>query len=834
MRQIQRWLTGIVAMLAVGIGFGSCMREQRETGGNRGEAKEVHVVLSMQVEQEEDLRLAQNIDQTHAPASGNLAAGKTTTPAMSEKNLLVHLAISRDGEVQYQTKEFVKVPGRNRATYEGTLRIPQGGTGEYKITAIVLREVGEDGVKYAEVNAENQLVRAMPAEGLVPATGTVVKTKGPYLAESAFTLSAGQVRLDNQVLHFKPSGMLIRVQIQNQLATAKTISTVKLKTNAFFTSWTYNLTALTGGNLLKGEVANTAEWEREYTLPAPITLAPGAYSDFYYLWVMPRKAETGLLTSWTIEGQNVFERSDDTPLPATLPEGQGRMLLVLKDATADVCPANAFDYLNQFAGFAQEDGSEPKLYNEQMFARSLDPMNAADFGTLLDPQRGNMRFSMLDATHAEVKAAVASEYSAYHIPSLEEWGLIFPTTDPGQFNTLRENPALRLSQITGQTNPTWGDWRGLISKLEIYHPFVSRMTIPDAGGLSWVGVPHPIPPTEYYTDGVHYPVDSDRDHLAPFEIPYSTNPSSNGWATRQFDERWARFLTDYFPIATSDSTNFQDYTRPARAVERVSFDGGATVETVTSEYDFTPRLKKRTEVIYDRTPRATMRSEPYDEYGVGYRTVSSSLYALRFSDDRGNCRRIAVKYEMQRMKYSRASIHENNKIDIYTPDWTALIELPGNSLFNAKLKYWSTENNRDYSFYVYDRRPNGEPNQSDFPCHLTADVNYITVKIKKIGADPNVQSVADLNETHFNSPDITLVFPAVLDNEHPWAAPEDGVEALMPGGTYWVGNTTADGTPNWLSWAWGGIRVGSEYLGAGYQAGFRRPIFLFHGAPKKP
>lgn len=43
-----------------------------------------------------------------------------------------------------------------------------------------------------------------------------------------------------------------------------------------------------------------------------------------------------------------------------------------------------------------------------------------------------------------------------------------------------------------------------------------------------------------------------------------------------------------------------------------------------------------------------MSKYPQESYYDAWRTVSTSLIALRFSDGKNNCRRIAVKYEMLR------------------------------------------------------------------------------------------------------------------------------------------------------------------------------------------
>lgn len=132
--------------------------------------------------------------------------------------------------------------------------------------------------------------------------------------------------------------------------------------------------------------------------------------------------------------------------------------------------------------------------------------------------------------------------------------------------------------------------------------------------------------------------------------------------------------------------------------------------------------------------------------------------------------------------------------------------------------------------YLKDRTPWDEYDLLGYI--LTNDVNYIVVKIKKIGSDPSVQSVADLKETHFTKPDVTLVFPARLH-----ITPGVGVDydnyKITPGNSYFASDSDATGKPNFVTWAWEGIRAGSSAPGLGYSHGESFPVFLFKGASTK-
>ncbi len=887
MKLILHWATRAVAFLILGLGLASCLREHRDNEDSLGEGREIHVELSTAFG-EEALRLAQNVDQSIASSSGDVRAGQTTTPAMSDKNLSVYIAVKRGGNVQYQTKEFQKVAGENRVVYRGKLTIPKGGTGEYNITAIVLREVGDGGVEYASLDPVSRKVTALPVTELIQAQNGVVQTKGPYVASSTFTLPDGATTLNNCTLHFEPSGMLLRVQIHNATAAEKSVSSVKLRTNAFFSSWMYSLADLTGGNLLKGEVANPAEWEKEYTLPSPITLAANAYSDIYYLWVMPRKNVEGLSTSWTIDGQSVFERNSTTTSPAALPEGQGRMLLAISDAAADVCPG-AFDYLKLFAGFAQRDNSTPKLYNEQMFARTLEVRTPEDMMPLVNEQDNELRFAptrptdatlmfatrIVDKTIEDVKREINAKYgNNYHIPSMEEWGLIFPTTDPGQFNPLRDNLDLcgSMPMVNGvhQFGAQRGNYSGLgfanLTAFETYHPFVWMKA---NGG--W--------PFKFYSEALD--LMGEQPH---YIIPYLKTAEADyiNVDTREeriFNPAGVRLIADYFPIPTSDTTtvfNFAGHNRTTEAEERVSFDGGATVETVTSYYDFTPRLTKRPQEPYPVEQMITAPTNRPDGKPIGYewRTTKTAIRALRFSDGANNCRRIAVQYEMVR---DRLPVHPTWS---YPYDYDPQMKNDTDQFYvtDSKLTWYNPLVTNGYRQWWFLEYPDGSrPFESGFPeagdeiswsspqpltlkdanprtandkLRFTRDVNYMVVKIKKIGSDPTIRGVSDILDTHFDKPDVTLVFPIRADDtrrlpphefftgdwdssyEYSWRYYPEHI-ILTPGNTYWVSNKATDGTQNWITWAWGGIRAGTA---PGYNVSYGNqnhvPVFLFHGAPK--
>lgn len=291
---IMKITTKISALLLGVLLITSCSQEQTVTSQSpievtKSEGRQVNVNLSVATE---DARVYQNV-----------STSPKTTPVLTESNLKVRVVVTYNGVSEHQTLEFVKTPGVNKATYSGKITVPAVGSDTYTITAALLGQV--DGTEYATLSG-NEVV-AKPATALLVAENNVVKSTVPYIAQATTTLSSDGKALMGSSLTLKPSGTLLRIKIQNLTGRTDTFTGVKITTNAFVPSWSYDLTDLTGGNLKEGKATSTSEASYTYTLPSEVELADKAIDPKdYYIWVMPTK-ETSLKTRIHTVSKTGFE-----------------------------------------------------------------------------------------------------------------------------------------------------------------------------------------------------------------------------------------------------------------------------------------------------------------------------------------------------------------------------------------------------------------------------------------------------------------------------------------------------------------------------------------------
>lgn len=232
--------------------------------------------------------------------SANTTTGQASKALMESGGYMFQVAVARTGgTTQYQTVEFLKHATLPRITFSGKLKVPTSGSGNYKITAVLLRETKVGGSVYATVNtASPNVVSIVPTgDDLVTITSGKVATNVPYVATGEVVPTGlNKTSIADVWLRFRTSGSLLRFQFTNQTKDTQTINSIKIKTNAFFPTWAYNLNNISGGNLKEGYAPNVNTWEATYRIPGAVTLAPGKTSSYYYLWVMPNKSTTKLNT----------------------------------------------------------------------------------------------------------------------------------------------------------------------------------------------------------------------------------------------------------------------------------------------------------------------------------------------------------------------------------------------------------------------------------------------------------------------------------------------------------------------------------------------------------
>lgn len=291
MRTITKISTLLLSLLLVA----SCSQEAGQTAQPVAEVTTPSQAVKVQADLTvgtEDLRVYQDVSTT-----------TKTTPTLTESDLNVRVVVTYNGVSEHQTLVFKKVQGQNKATYQGYITVPAVGTGNYTITAALLSQA--DGTVYATLSGNTLQVK--PATSLLVAENNIVKSTVPYIAQTTTTASTDGKALQKASLTFKPSGTLLRIKVQNMTGRTDTFKSVKIKTNAFVTNWSYNLEDYKGGNLAEGTATSTAETEYEFSLPASVTLADEAIaSDAYYIWVMPTK-ETTLSTKIYTTSANGYD-----------------------------------------------------------------------------------------------------------------------------------------------------------------------------------------------------------------------------------------------------------------------------------------------------------------------------------------------------------------------------------------------------------------------------------------------------------------------------------------------------------------------------------------------
>lgn len=287
----------------------------------------------------------------------NISTSPKTTPVLSESNLKVRVVVSYEGVATHQTVTFTKVPNENKAKFVGKITVPSVGDKTYTITAAILGQ--EDGKEYTKVLGDDKL-QVIPTTTLLTAQNNIVNSTVPYIAQANTKLSSDRKALEKTTLTFKPSGTLLQIKLTNWTGVTQKFTKIKVKTNAFATNWSYDLTNLTGGNLKAGESVGT-EVEQEFNLPEPIEVKDGALApQTYYMWVMPTKLTTGLKTTiYAINDKAKVIRA----LKRSTPVKEGLLTAHIKPI-----PPMPLDYLKQDAlvgtgePFSFTSGASPTYY----------------------------------------------------------------------------------------------------------------------------------------------------------------------------------------------------------------------------------------------------------------------------------------------------------------------------------------------------------------------------------------------------------------------------------------------------------------------------------------
>lgn len=213
-------------------------------------------------------------------------SGATTGLLMPETDIVLRIAVRQGtGTPLYQNITFKKEAGRKYARYSGDIQVPVGGTGDYKIAAVHTKDVA--GPTYGDDHPDPSWTYfRVFNDQLTLASDGKLNINVPYVTK----WQPIQVKSDNTAqrltLYFKPIGTVLRMRIHNQTAEAQTFYKMALGTT---------IMGITGGVIDLDEDYQGAPLFRPnntsykyWTFQSPITLAPDAYSDWFYIWVFQR------------------------------------------------------------------------------------------------------------------------------------------------------------------------------------------------------------------------------------------------------------------------------------------------------------------------------------------------------------------------------------------------------------------------------------------------------------------------------------------------------------------------------------------------------------------
>lgn len=363
---------------------------------------------------------------------------------MEEKNLMVYVAVKR-GEsnpvFSYETLEFIKTPGKNRATYSGQISVPSNGSGDYKIAAVLLGEKNGDQVMTVKSPGLVQMpgYKSQGYLGVVNSDGRL-DIPMTYLTKwTDVSLNAEGTTINPILLNFAPRGTVLRYRVANYTNDQKQIKRIHCATTAFATN---------GGVFVKFEEKPDGEfpsmgrgWQnylthtfgaQPLTVPAKTTAEP-SYSDWFYAYVFPFGTYDRYVDTYVnlelADGSNlsrVFRTHQ------ALPHGAVKMTLPIRTASEAI--GGSFESPEENNWGNSVSGTRPKLALEYVaeFVMNNDPTNP-QFLTQdqLVTNASNVGFyTYEDAVSLFAnKRKIGEKY--YSLPSQEEICSIFPSSVPG-------------------------------------------------------------------------------------------------------------------------------------------------------------------------------------------------------------------------------------------------------------------------------------------------------------------------------------------------------------------------------------------------------------------
>ncbi len=383
-----------------------------------------------------DLTAGQEEDGLRVTFGLDGASGKTTGLKMSTKNVILRVAVRRaSGEQFIQDLEFTKTPDLNQARYSGQISIPAGGSGDYTIAALLMREAGDGGKVYGkgyfpdgseEQPAVGHTTSRTPmvtfaATGLISPDASTIEANIPYVTKwQPMSVTANGV-VEPLLLELRPLGTLLRMRIKNETASEQTFTSARFSTNAFTPNRTFLFDKPGVGSSVYSQGGTI--YQATYTFTPRITV-PGkvgstdSHSPWLYTVVYPRTTDLELTTVGLLRTTtgNFFKAFSTTQL---LPHGSVPVTL----SYTGEHNANLQESLPDQDGWGAGDPL-PKLAIEYVAEYNLDKTKTAFLKSHATDAPNVGLFSLAEVE--QLTAPILIDGVSYSPPTRAELLSIFP------------------------------------------------------------------------------------------------------------------------------------------------------------------------------------------------------------------------------------------------------------------------------------------------------------------------------------------------------------------------------------------------------------------------
>ncbi len=357
----------LAILFLAGVSFSSCSKEQdalQPKVSIEPKTEKLYVDLGAISAESDEARLAQKLENK------GLVAG----PFLTEKDLLVRLAVRRKGEpnagVAVRDYRLNKVHGKNKYRYAGYIEIPVGTNPKIEVSGLVLSEVSntatqDDGQAYlTPAKGDTRFMDFSLGDYSNPATSlepgklfrsvvgkpTTLDTRLPYMTEwveASIGAGVGNVphRVTNPLeLEFKKSGTLLRLKFQNKQDKPIKVKSLVVVTNAIAQQATYDLRnyehPTTLNNAAAASQIKTTAFIWDLKTPITVPAAQGGKdavaSELVYVWVAPTGGKDLQISPMDDQGR-VYDNSFKTS-NLRLKDGTMELAITLRPKRGSVPP----------------------------------------------------------------------------------------------------------------------------------------------------------------------------------------------------------------------------------------------------------------------------------------------------------------------------------------------------------------------------------------------------------------------------------------------------------------------------------------------------------------